>query len=233
MPPSPGMKLAEQHLRDTPYLVVALETTGLDPDEDRVVELAAAALDPGRAPRRVLDTLIDPQRPVEGTRFHGLTAANLTDAPRFAEVWPALADAAAGRVLAFYDGPFGVGFLESEAWMAGRAFAAPWIDIRRLPRAGGFGPADWPLWRAGQRYGIARAGETQKAGEDALLAAGVLRGHLDALAEKGVLTFAALAARAADDAFARSLALSPKLPGGGRGVVPLKPRGGEPVREVG
>lgn len=216
------MHLSDLALRAAPYLVITFETTGLDPDDDRVVELAAVALDPDEPPRRVVDTLVDPQRPMAGTRFHGLTEADVEGAPQMAEVWPALAEAAAGRVLAFYDGRFGFGFLETEAYLVGRSLVAPYVDVMRLPRAGGFGPADWPLWRAGQRYGVGRRGETRAAGEDALLTAAVLRGHLDALAEGGVVTFADLAKRAAGDAFVRSFGLSPMV--APRGVEAFEPR---------
>lgn len=233
------MKIADQNMRDTSYLVIGMETTGLDPDDDRIVELAAVALLPGSGSfatrtHRLLDTLIDPQRPMAGGRFHGLSSDDIAGAPRFAQIWPALAAAATGRVLAFYDARFGFGFLESEAWLAGRALTAPYLDIRRLPRAGDFGPADWPLWRAGQRYGIARAGETRIAGEDALLAAGVLAGHLDTLAERGITTFAELAARSVADDYVRSFALTPRLVGGDRPMsVAQKPREAEAARRVG
>ena len=47
----------------TPIAVFDFETTGLNPGYDRVVEVSVIRIDPGRPPRLVLDTLVNPRSP--------------------------------------------------------------------------------------------------------------------------------------------------------------------------
>lgn len=86
-------------------VLVDVETTGLGPDAV-VVELAVVEADTGRA---LLDTLVSPgDVPVErgAQRVHGITAAELADAPAWPEVWPRLREVVRGRLLVAYNAEF-------------------------------------------------------------------------------------------------------------------------------
>ena len=63
-----------------------IETTGLYPGGDRIVELAVVRIEPNEAPRLVLDTLVNPKRRVAATEIHGITDADVADAPPFEEI---------------------------------------------------------------------------------------------------------------------------------------------------
>jgi len=58
----------------TGFAVVDVETTGLFPARDRVVEVAVVHLDPDARVTGEFSTLIDPRRDVGPTRIHGISA---------------------------------------------------------------------------------------------------------------------------------------------------------------
>ncbi|MDR7481499.1 MAG: 3'-5' exonuclease [Armatimonadota bacterium] len=84
-----------QHLRlHRPLVFIDLETTGITPTADRIVEIAMIKVHPdGR--RETYVRRVHPGMPIppESTRFHGITDADVAGAPPFAEI--------AGEVLAF------------------------------------------------------------------------------------------------------------------------------------
>lgn len=96
------------------FAVVDLETTGLYPTKDRIVEVGVVHMSPDGAVTERLATLVNPQRDVGATRIHGLTAKDLADAPTFAEAAPTLWRALAGRVVVAHNAPFDLRFLHQE-----------------------------------------------------------------------------------------------------------------------
>lgn len=87
------MKLTEARI-----LVFDTETTGPDPDTCRIVELGAVAVR-GRSIQERLHTYVNPGCPIppETTEVHGITDAQVADAPTFA----GLLDRAVARFSAF------------------------------------------------------------------------------------------------------------------------------------
>jgi len=72
-----------------PLVIFDLETTGPNPHEDRIVEIAMVTLHPdGRRER--WEERVNPERPIppSATAVHGISDADVADAPRFAEVAP-------------------------------------------------------------------------------------------------------------------------------------------------
>ncbi len=95
--------------------VVDVETTGLSRNRDRVIELAAVVIDAGGEIVSEFESLINPERDVGPTRIHGVTAEDVQDAPRFADVAGLFVNAMTGVVaLAGHNVRFDVGFLEAE-----------------------------------------------------------------------------------------------------------------------
>ena len=116
------------------------ETTGLEPHlGHRIIEVAALELVNDLPTGQQFHRLIHPERdiPNEATRIHGLTLADLTDKPRFAEI--------ADELLAFFgDGPliahnakFDFAFLDAELARLGLAPLPPsrMIDTLALAKA--------------------------------------------------------------------------------------------------
>jgi DNA polymerase-3 subunit epsilon len=89
---------------DRPLAVLDLETTGTDPKTDRIVEVSILKLKPGAEPdhrtRRV-----NPERPIppEASAIHGITDADITDAPTFRDIATGLRSFLNGCDLAGYN----------------------------------------------------------------------------------------------------------------------------------
>ena len=97
-----------------PLAVIDVETTGLNPfRHDRVVEVAAVLVVPGKGISGELATLVNPERDVGPTSIHGLTASDIINAPRFADIAGHLSSSAFSRV-GRHNVRFDVSFLRSE-----------------------------------------------------------------------------------------------------------------------
>jgi DNA polymerase III subunit epsilon len=104
----------------TPFAVIDVETTGFSPRlHDRVVELAVLRLSPDGAVEDEYATLLNPGRDLGATHVHGLTAADVRDAPTFPEVVGDVATRLDGAVLVGHNVRFDVGFLAAECGRAG------------------------------------------------------------------------------------------------------------------
>jgi len=86
---------------DRPLAVFDLETTGIDPDKDRIIQMAIIRVEPdGR--RTTFETLVNPEMPIppESTKVHGIKDSDVQDKPTFrqicGEVEQYLKDAALG-----------------------------------------------------------------------------------------------------------------------------------------
>ncbi len=97
-----------------PFAVIDVETTGLDPDADRVIEVAVVGCgEDGRATSH-WSSLVQPGRDAGATSVHGITDDDLRDAPTFADLVPALVACLQGRIVVAHNLPFDVAFLGAE-----------------------------------------------------------------------------------------------------------------------
>lgn len=146
------MPLINLPIPSTPYVVVDLETTGLSPGLDRIVEVSVIRADPGESPHLVLDTLVNPVRPMAGTDIHGITDDHVRDAPRFEAVAPELLAILSGAVLVSYNIYFDLRFLKFELQRAGFDFAVPHLCAMYMR----------PLLSLGKRCTLAAACEAMQ-----------------------------------------------------------------------
>jgi DNA polymerase-3 subunit epsilon len=96
------------------FAVVDLETTGLYPSTDRVVEVAVVQLNADGEVTGEFCTLVDPRRDVGPTRIHGVRAADVIGAPTFAAVAATVWDLLSARVFVAHNASFDVRFLDAE-----------------------------------------------------------------------------------------------------------------------
>ncbi len=77
-----------KHLKlDRPLAVFDLETTGIDPDKDRIVQMAIIRIEPdGR--RTTFETLVNPEMPIppEASKVHGIKDEDVRDKPTFSQI---------------------------------------------------------------------------------------------------------------------------------------------------
>lgn len=108
----------------TAYAVVDVETTGTDLETDEIVSLAVVRLDPDGVETARLATLVRPSRPipVEATAVHGITDADVADAPSLAEVAPPLLTLLDGAVFAAHNAAFDLAMLRRGLAAAGIAY---------------------------------------------------------------------------------------------------------------
>lgn len=198
--------LADARLDETPFLVIDVETTGLDPEEERIVEICAARVRVGERPEIVLDTLVDPGRAVTAGAIHGIRDEDVAGAPRLADLAETLRSLCAGHVVAGHNVRFDLRFLDAGLARVGRRLRPPFVCTMRLPAVLGR-PPDWPLWWACHRAGVVFEEHPHSARGDAKATAALFAHQLAALRAAGLDTFGALAERAAawPFSFVRSL----------------------------
>jgi DNA polymerase-3 subunit epsilon len=104
-------------------IVLDTETTGLEPGEGhRIIELACLELSGRRPTGRHFHRFLNPERLVDiaATQVHGLTAEDLLDKPRFADVADEFLEFVEGGELLIHNAPFDVAFLNAELERIGR-----------------------------------------------------------------------------------------------------------------
>lgn len=107
------------------FAIIDVETTGLSPKKDRVLELAVVRVDQGG---RVVDewtTRLNPEGPVGATHIHGITQADVAHAPLFRDVATAIVPYIAGLPIAAHNARFDLAFLRAEFRRAG--WDVPWL----------------------------------------------------------------------------------------------------------
>lgn len=104
------------------WAVVDVETTGLHPVRDRIVEIAVVRLGANAEPIDEWSTLVDPGDRALGGRIHGLRVSDLAGAPTFGEIRNDLLARLAGNVIVAHNAPFDVSFLQAETVRDGVAW---------------------------------------------------------------------------------------------------------------
>ena len=113
-------------------VVIDTETTGLAPSEGhRMIEVAALEL----IDRRVAGHFhrrVNPERevPAGATAIHGISDADLRDAPLFAAVADEFLEFIGDDVLIIHNASFDIGFLNMELERAGRGLAGVFAGDR-------------------------------------------------------------------------------------------------------
>jgi DNA polymerase-3 subunit epsilon len=97
------------------YAVIDFETTGLfAKSSHRVIEVAVVHVDESGRITGQWDTLINPGRDLGRQDIHRIRAADVIQAPNFAQIAPQLIELISGRVLVAHNARFDTGFLIAE-----------------------------------------------------------------------------------------------------------------------
>lgn len=182
--------ISDLAIDETPVAIFDFETTGTRPGRDRVVEVSVLRVDPDGSSSLLLDTLINPGRPVGATEIHGITDDDVADAPRFSEIAGDLLNSLSGCVLAAYNVYFDLRFLDDELERMGVIIKAPHFCLMYMRPMLGLGKR-CTLQDACREHGVERAGWHASA-EDAKASAALLQVYRRALADRRVRTFGEL-----------------------------------------
>jgi DNA polymerase III epsilon subunit-like protein len=96
------------------FAVVDTETTGVYQHVDRIIEIALLKITRDGKVLNSFETLVNPSRDLGPTHLHGITAAEISHAPSFAEVADYVLAAMSGSVIVAHNARFDVGLLRSE-----------------------------------------------------------------------------------------------------------------------
>lgn len=170
------------------YAVVDLETTGLSPTTDSILEVALVLTDAAGRIERSWSTLVDPGAGVDvgPTRIHGLVAEELIGAPGLDDVADLLVADLAGRAVVAHNARFDVGFLTQALGTRGLLDRGA-----RVPRVCTMEWAHHFMTTPSRRLttccevaGV-EIGRHHNALDDALAAAGLLRHYLEVGTQRG------------------------------------------------
>lgn len=117
---------------DKPYVVVDLETTGLDPSEDTILEMAALRFEKGHLVQQFC-TLVNPGKPIPPYIQHltGIREDMVREAPFLEEVLPDFLSILRGATLIAHNAAFDMAFL---AKALGSPWSGPVLDTLELSR---------------------------------------------------------------------------------------------------
>lgn len=136
----------------TKFIALDVETTGLNPRTHRIVEIALVevtslinARASGSVELSVYETLVNPERTIsrDATKVHGITNADVADAPVFTDITGHILDKLAGDnvVVIGHNVAFDIKFLRAEFDRAGvrlpmiETECSLWLARRVLPQA--------------------------------------------------------------------------------------------------
>lgn len=117
------------------YVCVDLETTGLHPKTDKIIEIGAVRVRKGKV-EETWQSLVNPSRELtERTRqITGISQEEVDHAPEIGQILPQLVDFLGKDVLVGHSLLFDFSFLKKAAVNAGLSFEASGIDTLKLAR---------------------------------------------------------------------------------------------------
>ncbi|MBI2939357.1 MAG: WYL domain-containing protein [Chloroflexi bacterium] len=130
------MRESTTPISQVPLTIVDVETTGLVPSTDRIVEVALLRVRGGTLEER-FSTLVNPRCtiPPDAQAIHGITSAMVRDQPPFAAIVPQLSPYFCDGAILGHNVDFDLGFLRHELARAGHpAPDLPKIDTLALAR---------------------------------------------------------------------------------------------------
>lgn len=137
------------------FIAIDIETTGLEADRDRIIEIAAVKYADLRESDRFC-TLINPgiRIPRFITEINGITNDMVKDAPTIKEVLPRFIEFIGNSVLVAHNARFDLGFLNHNAWRLGYKSDNPYIDTLSLCRNVFPGFCNYKLGTVAENLGI-------------------------------------------------------------------------------
>ena len=179
-------------LRDVPFVVVDLETTGGSAVFDRVIEVAAIRLQNGVVQDR-LEKLVEPGLPIPGfvTRMTGINASLVRGKPSFDYLLPDVQRLIQGAVVVAHNASFDCGFLVQAFRRAGLTWEGERVCTLRLARRLLPGLRSYRLDSLCAALGFTYV-QQHRAGPDAEATLSLLNSLLQAALERGIDTLAGL-----------------------------------------
>lgn len=120
---SPQPKQCADALRDVAFAVVDFETTGVNPETDRILQMAAVVINGAGELVESFDTVVKPESPDTYTHgaehIHGISAAQVANGMPLREALEKLWHISEGKVFTAHNARFDLGFLHAESKRVG------------------------------------------------------------------------------------------------------------------
>lgn len=150
------------------FVCIDCEATGLEPDKDRIVEIAAARFTFEEVLAR-FETLIDPDCPIPQTsqEIHKITQAMVEGKPKIAAVLPEIFRLIDGYILVGHGVRFDISLIAAEAKrhsIPNRIEQQPYLDTLRMARLYGESPTN-SLQQLRQHFNIGAEGAHRAMGD--------------------------------------------------------------------
>ncbi len=99
-------------LKDLPFVILDLETTGFKPEEAGITEIAIITMKDGK--EETFETLVDPEMavPAEITRITGITDDMVRGQPKMAELLPFIQELFRDKIFVAHNVPFDWSFFD-------------------------------------------------------------------------------------------------------------------------
>jgi len=160
---SQELSTAQQGMRNVSFAVVDFETTGLNPETDRIVQLAAVIVNGEGHIVDSFDTIVKPESPAEyqhgAEHIHGISAEQVSSGMPLRQALEQLWSISAGNVFTAHNASFDLGFLHAESERVGiKGQVEIHIDTLELSRrtAGTDTTRRHNLFALCEHYGIER-----------------------------------------------------------------------------
>ncbi|PHX71715.1 MAG: hypothetical protein CK521_03915 [Acidimicrobium sp.] len=157
------LSTAEETMRNVSFAVVDFETTGLNPETDRIVQLAAVIVNGDGEIIDSFDTIVKPESPAEyqhgAEHIHGISAEQVSNGMPLHTALEKLWDISTGNVFTAHNAPFDLGFLHAESKRVGlNGSIEVHIDTLELSRriSGADNSRRHNLFALCEHYGIER-----------------------------------------------------------------------------
>lgn len=184
----------DRGLADLDYVVFDVETTGLKPYSQRIIEVAAIRYRGGREDE-VFSTLVQPERSLPGqiVSLTRITDDLLTDAPLFAAIADPLVRFLGDDLIVGHNISFDLAFLDAELRRAARpVILNARLDTLAVAQRILSGQRRWNLDAVARALGLRVAGNRHRAEADVRLTAAVLAALLQRAPERGLHSLDAL-----------------------------------------
>ena len=120
---SQELSTAQLGMRNVSFAVVDFETTGLNPETDRIVQLAAVIVNGEGHIVDSFDTIVKPENPAEyqhgAEHIHGISAEQVSSGMPLRQALEQLWSISAGNVFTAHNASFDLGFLHAESERVG------------------------------------------------------------------------------------------------------------------
>ena len=117
------LSTAPNTMRNVSFAIVDFETTGLNPETDRIVQLAAIIVNGEGHIVDSFDTIVKPESPAEyqhgAEHIHGISAEQVSSGMPLREALEQLWSISAGNVFTAHNASFDLGFLHAESERVG------------------------------------------------------------------------------------------------------------------